>query len=309
MTLRVLQLVTSRSSFFAKQVEALETRDVSVTTVTVPSPADGQRSGADYLRFYATVLRRAVRNHDVVHANYGLTGPFALAQPRRPVVLTLWGSDVMGATGWVRRVSAWSATRADAVIAPSASVAAELDTDSHTVPFPVDDDLFRPIPQHEARAELGWDPDATVALFPYSPDREVKNYPLAKRVVGAASPSVDLRTMHGVPYEQVPYYMNASDLVLVTSDRESGPMVVKEAAACGVPVVATDVGFVADVLGDRPESAVCGSRAELVAGLESALATDPSAAAPPLDTVDLSTMGDRLMAVYDAALDAGRPPP
>jgi teichuronic acid biosynthesis glycosyltransferase TuaC len=44
--------------------------------------------------------------------------------------------------------------------------------------------------------------------------------------------------------------MNACDLVLVTSRHESGPLVVKEAIACGCPVVATDVGDVREVIGD-----------------------------------------------------------
>jgi glycosyltransferase involved in cell wall biosynthesis len=94
--------------------------------------------------------------------------------------------------------------------------------------------------------------------------------------------------------------MNASDVVLVTSSRESGPMVVKEAAACGVPVVATDVGFVADVLADRPDARVCDSAATLVAGVESVLAAE-STAAPPFDAPTLRTMGDRLIEVYEAA--------
>jgi glycosyltransferase involved in cell wall biosynthesis len=299
MTLRVLQLVTTRSSFFSKQVEALERQGVSVTTVTVPSAA-GDRSVADYLRFYATTLREALGSHDVVHANYGLTGPFALAQPRRPVVLTLWGSEVMGAADWAEQVSEWSADRADAVVAPSAPVAEAIDAESRIVPFPVDTDLFHPMSQAEARDAVGWDRDATIALFPYSPDREVKNYPLAQRVVESASMPVELRTVDGVPYERMPLYMNASDVVLVTSSRESGPMVVKEAAACGVPVVATDVGFVADVLADRPDCRVCDSTATLVAGLESVLAGEQIPASP-LDVPTLQTMGDRLIEVYETA--------
>ena len=38
--------------------------------------------------------------------------------------------------------------------------------------------------------------------------------------------------------------MNASDLLLITSFSETGPLVAKEALACNCPVVSTDVGDV-----------------------------------------------------------------
>ncbi|MFB6165592.1 MAG: hypothetical protein ABEJ31_10575, partial [Haloarculaceae archaeon] len=78
MSLRVLQVVTTRSPFFATQVEALRSQGVDCTVVSVPRPpaAEGSRSVAEYLRFYASVVRRGLGSYDLVHANYGLTGPF-----------------------------------------------------------------------------------------------------------------------------------------------------------------------------------------------------------------------------------------
>jgi glycosyltransferase involved in cell wall biosynthesis len=43
---------------------------------------------------------------------------------------------------------------------------------------------------------------------------------------------------------------HAADVLLLTSDTEGLPAVVVEAGLCGVPVVATDVGFVASVVED-----------------------------------------------------------
>jgi glycosyltransferase involved in cell wall biosynthesis len=42
----------------------------------------------------------------------------------------------------------------------------------------------------------------------------------------------------------VPLWINASDVLLLTSFHEGSPTVVKEALACGVPVVSVDVGDV-----------------------------------------------------------------
>jgi glycosyltransferase involved in cell wall biosynthesis len=327
--MRVLQVVTTESPFFETQVEALERRGVSCTVVSLSGSGIDGRSVRDYGDLYRRVLSEATGDYDLVHANYGLVGPLALAQPRRPVVLTLWGSEIMGHAGWLDTVSAWAARHSDAVVAPAPAVAERLDCEHHLVPFGVDTDRFRPIPRADARVELGWDPDETVVLFPYPPSRTVKNYPLAEEVVDALPRGATLRVLDGVPHERVPLYMNASDAVLVTSRRESGPMVVKEAAACGVPVVSTDVGFAADVLDGVDESAVCSTRAELVEGLAAALDADrrsggdgddgddgggrddrvrdgtDGGARDGRDAVDvpgLDEMGERLHAVYREAL-------
>jgi len=303
--IRTLQLVTTPRPFFRQQVEVLKSRGISSTTVSVPRPVEGSRSPRDYANFYRSVLRHvATGRFDLVHANYGLVAPFALAQPVRPVVLTLWGSDVMSDADWLTRLSAAAARRSDAVVAPSVAIADRLDCDHEVVPFGVDTERFRPMDRTEARRELGWDPDARIVLFPYDPERAVKNYPLAERVVDGLPVDAELKVMSGVPYEAVPAYMNASDAVLVTSRRESGPMVVKEAAACAVPVVSTDVGFARAVLDGVAHSHVCSSEHDLVAGLTEAVSTDERAdGRDRIDALGLDAMGERLHAVYEDALD------
>ncbi len=307
---RVLQLATSPRSFFEQQVETLEAQGVECTTLTVPRAADGSRSPKEYLRYEARVLEAvATEEFDLVHANYGLTAPFAFAQPVRPVVLTLWGSDVMGEAGWLKAISRAAATRSDAVIAPSEPVARGVDVPTNRIPFGVDTDRFRPVDRDAARAELGWETDGPVVLFPYPPSREVKNYPLAESVVESLPVAADLRTMSGVPHERVPLYMNASDAVLVTSKRESGPMVVKEAAACNVPVVASDVGFVREVLSDVSRSHVCETEAEFVDALASVLRDGRRAdGRDRIDGLGLERMGERIREVYAAVLDRNCPP-
>ncbi|MBI5086333.1 MAG: glycosyltransferase [Acidobacteria bacterium] len=72
---------------------------------------------------------------------------------------------------------------------------------------------------------------------------------------------------------QIAGAMNASDLLCLASSREGSPNVVNEALACGVPVVATSVGGVPDMLPDERFGIVvpAGDPESLAAGLDTAL--------------------------------------
>ncbi|KAB1185117.1 MULTISPECIES: glycosyltransferase family 4 protein [Haloferax] len=267
--IHTLQLVTTRRPFFEQQVAALEQHDVHCDVVTVPKPPSGVRSLRDYMRFYGRVLREALDGpYDIVHANYGLTAPAAIAQPTRPIVLSLWGSDVWGKYGYV---SDWCSREFDAVIVMSEQMADELETESVVIPHGVDMDLFEPLPQDEAQAELGWDDQQQHILFPYSTTREVKDFPRATRIVEAAQERLGrpltLQTVSGEPHERIPVYMSAADAMILTSRWEGSPNAVKEALACNLPVVSTDVGDVREYLHERSGSFVGRSDEELVTAL------------------------------------------
>jgi glycosyltransferase involved in cell wall biosynthesis len=53
-----------------------------------------------------------------------------------------------------------------------------------------------------------------------------------------------LLNLRGVSHTDVPIWLNASNVVLITSLHEGSPNIVKEALACNVPVVSVDVGDV-----------------------------------------------------------------
>lgn len=274
--MRVLNLVTTpERSFYQQQLRALESQDIEWTTLSVPGRHDAGSDAVDgrglsaYGRFYPAVLRRSFGAYDLIHANYGLTAPFALGQPRLPVVTTLWGGEFKG-NRFERLVRA-SVRRSDEVVLASEAIPDVNAVSQTVIPFPVDTELFRPVSKDEARARVGWDPEATIVLFPYAPSRAEKNYPLAKRVVERAGVDATLKAVYGESHKAMADYMNASDTLLLTSRHESGPITVKEAVACNVPVVATDVGFVSSVLKRASQSYVCRSEDELVEGLTAVL--------------------------------------
>jgi len=132
-----------------------------------------------------------------------------------------------------------------------------------------------PPPTADARLDLGVGEDAHHVLFPYPPERGVKNYGRAARIVGSCLKRFDdpvrLQTVTGVPHKRMPTYMNAADALLLTSNREGSPDAVKEALACNLPVVSTDVGDVRERLEHVEPSAVRTTEDGLADALEDVL--------------------------------------
>lgn len=305
--MHILHLITSTRSFFEQQIAVLEDKGVTCTVIDVPGDyrAASPRSPADYARYYPRILEAVRReSFDLVHAHYGLVSPFAIAQPCRPLVLSLWGTDLMSEMAWLRGLSRVGARFADATVLPSRAMADHLGREYVYIPFGVDIERFRPIPRAAARSRIGWTTNRPVVLFPYDPDRQVKDYPLAERVMTRIEADVELRVVDAVPHDEMPYYMNASDVLLVTSRRESGPMTVKEAAACNLPVVSTDVGFVRDTVGDMRNCVVADNVDTLARAVDRVIADGRRTnARSHVETLGLDEMGDRLIALYRRLLD------
>ena len=304
--MNVLSLVTYPKGFYTEEIAALRGKNVSVDIVAVPGlETNDRRSIRNYLDFYRDVLGKTFQEYDLVHANYGLTAPFAVAQRHRPIVLSLWGSDLMGSLDWV---STETARYCDEVIVMSEEMERDLGCDAHIIPHGVNFEQFRPMEQREARESIGWDPDGTYVLFPYDPARDVKNYPLAERVVEAVQQDlgreIELRAVFNVDHEDVPLYMNAADALLLTSRREGFPNSVKEALACNLPVVATDVGGIRNRLEAVRNSYCCGTEIELVARLGDVLASgDRSDGRQQAADLSVDRSADRILDVYQQALD------
>ncbi|WP_458188962.1 glycosyltransferase [Haladaptatus sp. NG-WS-4] len=308
--MRVLNLVTNTDArFFREQVRVLRERGVTEETLSPPGTHRARksvtrRSPTDYLRFFPTVFRHALGEYDLIHANYGLTAPMALAQHRLPVVLSLWGSDLLGEYGWL---SKQCARHCDAVIVMSEEMARELDAPCHVVPHGINLSRFAPQSKRAAREAVGWSRDGTHVLFPYPPSREIKDFPRAERVVANAaeqvSGPVELQSVYGVPHDEMSTYYNAADVLLLPSKSEGSPNSVKEAMACNVPVVTTDVGDVRSRLSGVSPSYVCSSDDELVAGLVDVLSDPrPSNGREHVRDLSLERMGERIYEVYQTVL-------
>jgi teichuronic acid biosynthesis glycosyltransferase TuaC len=258
-------------TFVAEQVASLRARGVAMDVLFVDGPA----SSWNYLRGPAD-LHRALRRacYDLIHAHYVFSGLIARAQWGVPIVLTQHGIEAQ--QGWTAPLCRLASRLADATIATSPAVAAGLGLPGLAIlPCGVDTDLFRPLPQAEARARLSLPDKQPLVLFLGAP-RPEKRLPLIEAAVArlrADVPDARLLKVHDQPRGEIPFYLNAADVLVLASVAEGSPVAVREAMACNLPVVCTDVGDVRDLYGDLPGHFIAAAEADdLAARLRDALA-------------------------------------
>ena len=98
-----------------------------------------------------------------------------------------------------------------------------------------------------------WRKESLDILFPSDPRRPEKNHLLALQTGEELEKRgwiVGITTLRQQPRSIVWDRMLVADLTLITSKRESGPLVARESIQCGTPVVSVDVGDVASYLPD-----------------------------------------------------------
>ena len=111
----------------------------------------------------------------------------------------------------------------------------------------------------DAKRLLGFLPEKRHILFAANPLVPVKRHWLARAAAQRIQDEfgAELVELYGVSHKRVPAYMNACDVLLLTSEHEGSPTVVKEALACGLPIVAVDVGDVRERIGGVEGCVVC----------------------------------------------------
>ena len=93
---------------------------------------------------------------------------------------------------------------------------------------------------------MGLEDGKQYILFAGAFDNTIKNAPLAQAAVDLLD-GPELLELKGFTRAQVAALMQAVDALLMTSRSEGSPQVIKEAMACGCPIVSVDVGDVKDI--------------------------------------------------------------
>lgn len=199
-----------------------------------------------YLRNLPRLKRKVEElRPDVIHAHYGLSGLLANLQRKVPVVTTYHGSDIndkkaLPFSKLSIRLSAWNI-----FVSSKTLEIAKPKRKYSLLPCGIDLTDLQLTEKQEARRQMHLDVDKKYILFAGAFDNAVKNAPLAKAAVALlGDPNVELLELKGYSRDEVTLLMCAADVFLMTSFTEGSPQVIKEAMACGCPIVSVDVGDV-----------------------------------------------------------------
>lgn len=258
--------------FVKRQIESLQALGLGCDVVFI----EGYRSLWEYARVALHMLRLnwSKTRPALVHSHGGETAVAVCWYVRGPVVLSYCGSDVLGGPREDGRLLYWTRPRRfllqemarlmSATVTKSVEMEGTLPRSARgrnvVVPNGVDRSLFKPMPCAEARRQLGWPSNEGIVLFAADPDRPRKRYWLAEAACREAQRRigrVHLMVARNVLPDSMPVHMAAADCLLLTSSIEGSPNVVKEALACELPVISTDVGDVREILRGIDPSWVC----------------------------------------------------
>lgn len=300
--MRIL-IVCSKNSgkiapFIVEQVEALNRLGVTTDYFTIE-----QKGVSGYLKSRKPLLDKiAGFRPDIIHAHFGLSGLLANLQRRVPVVTTYHGSDinvkkVLRLSKMAMRLSAFNV-----FVSQQNALTAKAKEKYEILLCGVDLERLEERSKEAAREALGWEEGEKTTVFAGAFDNTAKNAALAKEAV-ALLKDVRLVELKGYDREDVANIFYAADALLMTSLSEGSPQVIKEAMACGCPIVSVDVGDVKERVEGLDGCFVAKSREshELAELLAKAMAFEGRTKGRErivADGLDNRQMVERLMGIY-----------
>lgn len=277
-----------------------------------------------YLRCLPTLMR-AIKQHqpDLIHAHYGLSGLLANLQRRVPVVTTYHGSDInkpniLHFSKIAMRLSAHNifVSQRNVILALSPNSLITYRLKKRYTLLPCGVNLPRPWSEMQTQrveqltlnqwVQEKLQLDAKHVLFAGAFDNAVKDASLAKATINELANEgvkAELIELKGYNRDQVNALMYNCDALLMTSKTEGSPQVIKEAMACGCPIVSVDVGDVAERVSGVEGCYVVSSRepAAIAKALQQALAfSGKTNGRQRILEMGLSNtqVAERLMAIY-----------
>ena len=256
--------------FITEQMDAIQKQGVDCEYFGITG-----KGIAGYLRQFPGLMKAIRRFHpDLIHAHYGLCGLLANYQRKVPVITTYHGSDINAPKAFRLSKKAIRRSRFNIFVSQKNVDIAQPQKDYALIPCGINLEDYPIIEKSEARQQMGLHPSKKYILFASAFDNRVKNALLAQEAMRLI-PEATLLELKGYTRPQVATLMQAVDAFLMTSFTEGSPQVIKEAMACGCPIVSVDVGDVKERIGEIPGCYIAERDAKSIAGkLKEAMAFD-----------------------------------
>ena len=263
-------------------------------------------------------IRKAICHElpNVIHAHFGLTGlatTLAAIGLRTPVVITYHGCDINDTkirpfSQLAMRIANWNifVSHRQMINAFGKENRAMKNKKWCILPCGVNLDTFEYSSVKEQWFKDKFQYDKYV-LFAGSFESTVKNSTLAKQAVEIYNRNhldnpIKLLELHGYTRDEVVTLMYKCDTLLLTSIREGSPQVIKEAMACGCPIVSVNVGDVKERLEGLDGCYVAASRTpeELAQLLEKSISFGRTKGREQLldAGLDNAQIAEKLMSIY-----------
>ncbi len=240
------------SPFIKEQGESLEKAGISIDYFLIKG-----HGLFGYLKNLPRLNKQIKKiKYDLIHAHYGLSGMLSVLQRKIPVIITFHGSDINNS--YHRKFSkiAMRLSSYNIFVHKSIKDKVNATNKSSIIPCGVNMDNFHVINKLNARIEMYLNSEQKYVLFAGAFDNWVKNSELAFQAIKTL-PEIEMIELKDYTRDQVCLLMNAVNLLLLTSFSEGSPQVIKEAMACNLPIVSTDVGDVKEIIGDTEGCFIC----------------------------------------------------
>lgn len=256
---------------FVKEQEDALTKEYPSVKYTI-FYIDGKKSKFEYLKsIYQIHNLINKQDFDLIHIHYGFSGLFLLLKnikKKIPILMTLHGGDIQVEQG--KKIQVYFTKKilkkVDAAITLNQrmdNITKQYINRTFIIPCSVDTEIF--YPDEKTTKSINLSQEINI-IFPSDKTRYVKNYPLFEKVIGVLKTKYQIKCttyeIKNMDRKQVADLYRKSDLMIMTSISEGSPQVVKEAMACNLPVISTNVGDVENLLYNVKNSAVVQSMSE-----------------------------------------------
>ena len=314
--MKILVIASDKSGHFApfveEQISALQTCGLEILRYSITG-----KGIFGYLKELPK-LKKSIRKHkpDVLHAHFGLAGllaTLAVIGVHLPVVVTYHGCDINAKINRpfsriAMRLSTWNifVSNRQLLIAYGTEQKTKKSTNWSVIPCGIDTGTFNPAHVNDCWYDSKFISKSYV-LFAGRYSDVVKNAALAQEVIHIYNDThldypMEMIELYGYSRNEVVTLMSRCNALLLTSIREGSPQVIKEALACGCPIVSVDVGDVSERVSGVVGCWVATSRdpKELAELLESALFFGRTAGREKLlsDGMDNLQIAEKLISIY-----------